>query len=172
MKSLARRGDVPPVKWPSLCLSNPPSASSLLVLAETRGKKSQNHPLGNIFLQDFQPHSLEADVRIWFAKAPQFGGLGGQKSFLGITHLFRLTLGHADHAACNNCLGKETRDPKQCGGQVSFSSKPRIPRESKDISPFFPILFAFLEDDVSLLPLLLKDSFLQLYTMADYSPWW
>lgn len=50
---------------------------------------------------------------------------------------------------------------------VSFSSKPRISRESKDILPFFfPILLAFLEVDVSLLPLLLKDSCFQLYTMV------
>lgn len=42
--------------------------------------------------------------------------------------------------------------------QFSFSSKPRIPRESKDISPPHPpILFAFLEDDVGLLLLFLKD---------------
>lgn len=66
------------------------------------------------------------------------------KSFLGITYLFRLTLGHADHAACNNCLERKQRDPKQCGSQVAFPVNQEL-IDSKDISPFFPILFAFLE---------------------------
>lgn len=48
--------------------------------------------------------------------------------------------------------------------KFNFSSKPRIPRERKDISPLFPSV-CFLEGDVRLLPLLLKDSCFQLYTM-------
>ena len=47
-----------------------------------------------------------------------------------------------------------------------FPVNQESPERVKTFLPFFPILFAFLEDDVSLLPLLLKDSFLQLYTMA------
>lgn len=49
--------------------------------------------------------------------------------------------------------------------QFRFSSKLRIPKESKGI-PFFPsILFALLGDDVGLFPLLLRDSCLRLYTI-------
>lgn len=48
--------------------------------------------------------------------------------------------------------------------QFSFSSKLRIPKESKGIA-LSPILFAFLGDDVGLFPLLLKASCFQLYTI-------
>lgn len=76
---------------------------SLLVLAETRSKKSQKYPLGNMFWWDFQLHSWKAEVWIHFTGAPRFWGIWGEQyPFLGIIYLLRLTLG-----ACGLCYSEQ-----------------------------------------------------------------
>lgn len=95
-------GRRPPAVCLSLSLSSPAPTLPLLVLAKTRSKKSQNRPLGNMFSQDFQLQSLEADVWIQFTEALQFGGCLGPKAFLR-----NLLLVKGDSGVCGSCCMRQ-----------------------------------------------------------------